>query len=152
MNKTGVKKIDKMKTIKIQDQEGELLFREFPDLMFVKSEAGMYYCDATDYILKNGDNGHNIKDFELSFFIWKNAVTTVFNNLNDDDIFVVNPANGHVLLEESMSLLLVAYVDPSFAVFILERMNELLMNGISLSDTMLLYMASNRLSKENLID
>lgn len=130
----------------------DVKYGEFPDLLFGKSDDGLVYFDATHYILKKGDvRKHNIKSFEIGFMHWKNAVRDAYS-IQAEDMTVTDEATGHLLIEESLALLFVAYIDPEFAVYMLERISEMLLRGITLSDTRLLMLASERLSKDQLFN
>ena len=47
-----------------------------------------------------------------------------------------------------MAFLFIAYIDPYFGVYILERMNELFLNGFTLSDTALLFLTKERFNED----
>lgn len=130
----------------------DIKYGEFPDLLFGKSDDGLVYFDATHYIRQKGDvKKHNIKTFEIGFMHWKNAVRDAYS-IPAEDMTVTDEATGHLLIEESLALLFVAYIDPEFAVHMLERISEMLLRGITLSDTRLLMLASERLSKDQLFN
>ncbi len=127
----------------------EIRYIEFPDLKFGKSEDGAYYFDATQFILTQGDiRKHNIRDFEIGFHFWKVAVCETYS-IKPEDI-IIHSSNGHILIEESLALLFIAYVEPSFGVYMLERISEMLVRGIVVSDSTLLTMARERLTKDDL--
>lgn len=125
-------------------------FREFPDLLFVQS-GEYYYFDATDYLNKNNLNDqYNVCDFRKSFALWFKAVGELYSI--PEGRLVVSGREGHLLVEESLALLFIAYTDPVFRVYLLERVEEMFLTGIALSDTALLLMARNRFAKEELTD
>lgn len=127
-------------------------YGEFPDLLFGKSDDGLVYFDATHFIQQKGDaRKHNIKSFEIGFIHWKNAVCDAYS-IPMEDMTIKDEATGHLLIEESLALLFVAYIDPEFSVHMLERISEMLLRGITLSDTQLLMLASERLSKDQLFN
>ena len=82
---------------------------------------------------------------------WRNAVREAYS-IQAEDMAVTDEATWHLLIEESLALLFVAYIDPEFAVYMLERISEMLLRGITLSDTRLLMLASERLSKDQLFN
>ncbi|WP_320889004.1 hypothetical protein [Bacteroides sp.] len=130
----------------------DVKYGEFPDLLFGKSDDDLVYFDATHYILQKGDvRKHNIKSFEIGFMHWRNAVRDAYS-IPAEDMFVTDEATGHLLIEESLALLFVVYIDPEFGVYMLERISEMLLRGITLSDTRLLMLASERLSKDQLFN
>lgn len=128
----------------------EVRFLEFPELKFGKSEDGSYYFDATHFIESEGDiRKHRVRDFEIGFHFWKAAVCETYS-LKPEDIFI-HDKNGNLLIEESLALLFVAYIDPPFGVYMLERISELLVRGIVVSDLTLLTMARERLTRDDLL-
>jgi hypothetical protein len=92
----------------------------------------------------------NIKGFQSGFSFWIKALGEAYS-LPEDEMTVRDEASGDVLMEESLALLFVAYLDAGFAVYMLERISEMLTGGIVLSDTALLSMARARLTGEDLI-
>ena len=121
-------------------------YREFPELLFTTRGDGYDYFDAFLYIKNKGDpNVHSVQGFRNTFAYWINAVRDNYS-LSDEEIFIIAP-NGHQLIDYSLALLFVAYIDPAFGVYIMERMSDMLIGGIVLSDTCLLQMARDRLSK-----
>lgn len=53
---------------------------------------------------------------------------------------------------EPLELLLIAYVDTDFGMYMLERIEELFSNGFVISDSAILSQAQNRFSSEQLQD
>lgn len=129
-------------------------FGEFPDLLFTNSNDGDELFDATNFIESRGcGDSHSVEDFILICKPWVDAVCKNYS-LELEKITVV-ASNGHVLIDSSLALLFVSYIDTEFCVYVYERMAELLISGIILSDTTLALMAKDRLTKEvllNLID
>ena len=54
-------------------------------------------------------------------------------------------------MEESLALLFVAYVDPAFGVYMLERVAEMLVRGIVISDITLLTLIRERLTMDDIL-
>lgn len=126
-------------------------YNEFPDLLFGTTADGKEYFDATHFIMKKGDTQkHNVRQFEILFLHWKKALCEAYDIL-PEDVMVIDEQQSHILIDEAFALLFVAYVDPAFGVYMLERMSEMLLNGIALSDTGILLMSKNRLNKEQLL-
>ena len=67
-------------------------------------------------------------------------------------MIITDAATGHILIDSSLALLFAAYLDPGFGVWMMERISEMLMGGIVLSDTLLLLMARNRFSEAEFIE
>lgn len=124
-------------------------YREFPELLFGTSSKGLEYCDATRYIKDKGDaKYHNVEDFKVKFAYWIQAVCKTYD-LKPDAVVIVDN-RGHYLIDESLALVLIAYIDPEFGIYMLERITEMLITGVTLSDTNLMLMAKDRLSREQL--
>lgn len=64
---------------------------------------------------------------------------------------VTDEATGHVLIDQSLALLFVGYIDPAFGVYMTERMSELFLDGVTLSDTRIVQAIRNRLTKDELL-
>lgn len=126
-------------------------YRELPDLLFGKSDDGIEYFDATNYICAKGDiKRHTIKAFEIGFTHWRSAMCSAYGIANEE-LIITDEATGHVLIDECLALLFVAYIDPGFGVYMMERMAELLTNGIILSDTRILMLLGQRFTKDELL-
>lgn len=67
------------------------------------------------------------------------------------DLVVMDNKSEHILMDESLSLLFIAYTDSSFAIYLLDRMAEMLINGFVLSDTAIVIMVQDRLTREDII-
>ena len=70
--------------------------------------------------------------------------------LSEEDLFSGDETVDKRYVEESLSLLFAAYLDAGFAVHILDRISEMLLTGIVLSDMTLLRMSRERITKEDL--
>ncbi len=126
-------------------------YMEFPELLFGTSEKGVSYFDATTYLAEKGDgNKHSVIDFARKFAFWFESVKAVYE-IADFELMTTDEVTGHILIDESLALLFVAYVDPNFGVYMMERMSELLLDGVTLSDTRIVQTIRNRLTKEELL-
>ena len=124
-------------------------YRQFPELLFATSAKGIDYVDATYYIQNKGNaDKHTVRDFEVQFAFWIKAVCETYE-LPQNSIIIMND-KGHFLIDDSLALALVAYVDPAFGIHMLERMTDMFLDGIVLSDTCLVLMAKDRLSEEQI--
>ena len=127
----------------------EIRYREFPELLFTVRGDGCEYFDAYLYIKNKGDPDiHSIQGFRAAFVDWIDAVRDAYS-LSDENIFITAP-NGHQLIDYALALPFVAYIDPAFGVYMIERISDMLLRGVVLSDTFLLLMAKDRLTKEQL--
>lgn len=125
-------------------------YGEFGDLLFKTLENGITYFDATNYILARGDiRKHSIKSFELGFTHWISAICDAYE-ADRKGMIIEDEKTGHFLIDESLALLFVAYIDPDFGVYMLERISEMLTNGIVISDTYLLLQLRQRFTGNEL--
>lgn len=125
-------------------------FGEFPELLFGESVNGTIYFDASLYIELKGDaTKHSPIDFARKFSFWFESLQTYYE-IPDGEIMTTDETTGHVLIDESLALLFVTYIDPAFGGYMVERVSELLLDGVVISDTRILAMVRNRLSKESL--
>lgn len=139
-----------MKTKSLQCRT--IRFREFPDLLFGKSQdSRVFYFDATHYIREKGDvRKHTIRDFQLGFQHWITAARQAYE-IQQEDLIICDEATGHILIDECLALLFLAYIDPGFGTYIMERMSEMLTNGMTVSDTWLIQATGLRFTTEELI-
>jgi hypothetical protein len=122
----------------------EVKYGEFPELLFGIGANGMVYFNATDYIRRKGEVSPRVmSDFQSGFAFWIKALGSAYS-LSPEEMFIRDEESGDILMEESLALLFVACLDPEFAVYMLERISEMLINGIVLSDTALRNMARER--------
>lgn len=136
-----------MTNVKSDFSRYEIRYREFPELLFTVRGDGCEYFDAFLYIKNKGDPSvHSVQGFRTAFAHWINAARDAYS-LSEEELFIIAP-NGHQLIDYALALLFVAYIDPTFGVYMIERVSDMLIGGIVLSDTCLLQMAKDRLSKE----
>lgn len=126
-------------------------YREFPDLLFgTLREDGPVYFDATRFIQAKGDaRRHNVRDFRVAFHHWATALADAYG-IDGEKMIIRDEASGHLLIDECLALLFVVYIDPAFGVYLLERVDELLSGGFTVSDTWLVQAAGLRFTKEEL--
>lgn len=129
----------------------QVRYREFPELLFgTSTENGPGYFDATHFILFRGDaRRHSVPVFRTAFQHWISAAAEAYGT-GCGEMFIVDEASGHFLIDECLALLFVVYIDPPFGIYLLERMSEMLAEGFAVSDTWLVRAASLRLSNEEL--
>lgn len=127
-------------------------YREFPDLLFGKlQDSQFFYFDATHYIQKKGDvRKHNIRDFQISFQHWITAAKKTYE-IQPEDLMICDEATGHILIDECLALPFLVYIDPGFGMYIMERISEMLINGVAVSDTWLIQATRLRFTTEELI-
>jgi len=140
-----------MKMIKVKPARMNR-FQEFPELVFFETEENNIYFDATHYLEKAENNQKlSFRDFDLAFTFWKSAISSAYN-ISFSELVVLNKDDNHVLMDETLSLLFVAYTDPDFAVHLLERMTDMLVNGVVMSDSALMLLTKARFSREDLLN
>lgn len=139
-----------MKTVTIPCRQ--VRYKEFPDLLFGTSQGGdrPYYFDATHFIRSRGDERrHNVREFRIAFHHWIAALTGIYG-IDTEDLVVRDEASGHLLIDECLALLFVVYIEPAFGAYMLERLSEMLTDGLSVSDTWLVKAAGLRFTREEL--
>ena len=129
----------------------QIRYREFPELLFGESpNNGPGYFDATHYIRSQGDERrHSVQEFRVAFHHWITALSKIYS-IEKDDLVIRDASSGHILIDESLALLFVVYIDPDFGAYMLERTSELLVEGFSVSDSWLIMAAGSRLTIEEL--
>lgn len=136
----------KSKVIKCE----EVKYAEFPDLLTGTDEEGNRYADMSRFIEKKGKTGeHNEKMFQMHFFFWINAFCKAYG-MDREDAVIREELTGHMLVAEPLELLLIAYVDSDFGMYMLERMEELFLNGFVLSDSRILSLVQTRFNANQL--
>lgn len=119
-------------------------YPEFPELLFASDKDENLYFDATLYIEHKGDiTKHSPIDFARKFSFWFESAKDIYDI---NATIVTDDAIGHVLIDESLALLFICYIDPQFSMYIIERISEMLLNGFVLSDTCITQMARDRLN------
>ena len=139
-----------MKTLTVPCRQ--VRYKEFPDLLFGTSQDGdgPYYFDATHFIRSRGDERrHNVREFRAAFHHWIAALTEIYG-IDTEDLVVRDEASGHLLIDEILALLFVVYIEPAFGAYMLERLSEMLTDGLSVSDTWLAKAAGLRFTREEL--
>ena len=69
----------------------------------------------------------NVVDMAVGVVVGGAFSKIVSSLVNDDE------ASGHLLIDECLALLFVVYIDPAFGVYLLERVDELLSGGFTVS-------------------
>lgn len=125
-------------------------FGEFPDLLFCTGENDLSYFDATQYIVGRGNAAvHSTGAFSAMFSTWIDAAGKIYG-LSRDEMFTTDPTNGHELMEASLAMLFVAYIDPSFGIYMSDCITQMLLEGFMCSDTYILMQARNRFTESEL--
>jgi hypothetical protein len=118
---------------------------EFPEMLFGTSSENGSFFDATVYIQKKQPS-LKPADFFVDYKPQILSLCKVYQ-LNENDICKLN-TEGHLLIDGTFIYLFISFVEPDFLAYICERINELFVTGICISDTQILSFAKRRLSKE----
>lgn len=125
----------------------QIKYREFPEL-FATSAKGIDYVNATYYIQNKGNaKKYTVKDFRIQFASWIKTMCRTYE-IKLGSVVIMND-KGLFLIDESLALVLVAYIYSTFEIYMLERMGNILLDGIVLSDACLILMVRDRLSSSN---
>ena len=125
----------------------KVLIPEFPMLKFTTSQNGVTYFDATGYL-----SATNRQETEDQFFTaCKRQIESLatMNNIPDNAVCAFNQ-DGHILIEGHFVYLFISFLEPSFLAYVMDRINDLFMNGFTVSDTYLYTVARQRFSQETL--
>lgn len=121
-----------MKTVRLSPcKNGK--FPDIPDLRFYQTEDDLFYFNAT-HCLGKADPGteHSISDF-LAKFDYLIGTLCQSNKITGEELLVQDAA-GAVYLEECLAIPFMAYIDPWFGPYIVERMEELIRFGFTIND------------------
>lgn len=126
-------------------------YKEFPYLLFGTSrDDGPYYFDATHFIRSRSDERrHSVREFRIAFHHWIAALSEAYG-IDTDNLVVRDGASGHLLIDECLALLFVVYIEPAFGIYMLERLSEMLTDGLTVSDTWLIRAVGLRFTREEL--
>lgn len=138
-----------MKTKKVSPCN-QVFYGEFPEVLFGKSEDGSYYFDVTLLLERN----ENVSKTAIGSFCedMKKTIGSLSRHYSipPDEMIVLDSDSNHILAEESLVFLFLAYVDPDFLIYMLEGFSGLLRSGFAVSDSMLLAFVKNKFTKEEL--
>lgn len=124
----------------------EQAFSEFPNLLIgTQAESGISYFDATLYLQKE-EIHKSINDF---FFQYRTPIISLCEayDIAIDEACKINEA-GHYLIDGNLIYLFISFVEPNFLAYMCDRIHDLFVHGVTVSDTYLLQSAKIRLSKE----
>ena len=125
-------------------------YKEFPELLFGSSEKNIIYFDATYYIEQKGNvQVHSVHNFINLFSFWLKGFCDAYQ-IQENDMTIIESKTNHVMIEESMALLFICYIDPMFGVYLFERAEELLLDGVVISDSYLMHLVGSRFTKESI--
>lgn len=123
----------------------ELLFPEFPELLFGRQIDGHVYFDATTYI-KSKRLSLSVDAFLKKY---EGPINDIISTVQLDETECCHlNTEGHILIESSLVYLFISFVNPPFLLYIFDRIDELFSNGFAVSDAYLLRKARQRIPKE----
>lgn len=127
----------------------EQIYPEFPNLFFGKINDKQLVFDATAYCaqgdLKEIEN-HTFQTLNKRYI--QSLVTT--GMAQGDKLFYLN-RDGHILMDRSLAFLFMAFVDENMFSYFNSLLQELIVNGIALSDSFVFTMASEKIPSEILL-
>lgn len=119
---------------------------EFPDMLFgVSNDNGLMYFNASAYLKSKG------QDLKLADFL--NSYQPLIKDLQecyslrDDEVCRINK-EGDFVIEVDFIYLFICFIDHNFAGYINERMNDLFMSGVAVSDSYLFEAARSRFTAD----
>ena len=121
-------------------------YAEFPDLLFGITNDSVYF-DATSYLQKKA-RSLTEADFLKQYEHQIRAIQSTYE-MKDSDVCKLN-TDGHLLIESSFAHLFISFVEPGYLAHMCARMQELLINGFSLSDTYIARTVRERLSPDTI--
>ena len=127
----------------------EQVFPEFPNLLFGTTiDDGTSFFDATLYLIKS-ESEETVEDFFTQYFVPIRALCNAY----EKPLEAISRTNkqGHTIIDGNFVYLFISFVEPNFLAFICDRIHELMIRGVAVSDSYLLQSASERLPKEVLI-
>ena len=121
-----------MKTVKFSKCPQDK-YPEFEHLHYYET-GDKIYVDATGYLQACvATPGKSVDEFLELYKVWINHLASM-NQIADEDVVLVNETDGHVLLDECLDLVLVAYADAIFCKWMLDRMEELMNYNVTVHD------------------
>ncbi|WP_455625864.1 hypothetical protein [Parabacteroides sp.] len=121
----------------------EAWYPELPDMRFTTVD-GIGVFNASEFARKRGYE----KDKDLKKFFSNTPCIAVYAKKLGTDKLIRFSEAGDVLLNEVLAFSFVEYVDPSFSIYMHDRMHELFYNGVVVSDNYLAVAAKRRLPRK----
>lgn len=120
---------------------------EFPHMLFGGANDGISYFNATLY-LQNTKSSSSVEDFLTQYQVQIEALANAYE-IKPENICIQNN-EGHFLIDGSLCYLFIAFVDPNFLAYMMDRINDMFVHGFCVSDTYVFGLAKRRLPKEAL--
>ena len=128
----------------------EAWYPELPDLLFGQV-MGVSVFNATAFMnSREVDQSRcNIEDYKKTYSVIIGLYAKRLGLDNPEQLFLTDD-NGDTMIHEVLAFSFVEYVDPSFSIYMHDRMHELFYNGMVVSDNYLAVAAKRRLPKSEL--
>lgn len=125
----------------------EAWYPELPDLLFGQV-MGVSVFNATAFMnSREVDQSRcNIEDYKKMYSVIIGLYAKRLGLDNPEQLFLTDD-NGDTMIHEVLAFSFVEYVDPSFSIYMHDRMHELFYNGMVVSDNYLAVAAKRRLPK-----
>ena len=118
-------------------------FPDIPGMDFYESGEDMLYFDAAKYIAgQNAGKGLSIEDFFAKFNYLVDAFCRVGGITRQE--MTVEDEKGVVYLDECLAVPFIMYVEPWFVPYLFLRMEEMLLYGFTIGDSLLRHLFSVR--------
>ena len=122
-------------------------FPDIPDLKFYRTNADLYYFDASHFIQKAPLHEKlSVENFRKVFSYLIGTLTEA-SGIDEADLYIRDDS-GSEFLEESLAIPFLAYVDRSFGPYMIERMEELIRFGFSINDNMAQFFYQTRFANK----
>lgn len=121
---------------------------EFPDLLFGTHVDGSTYIDATNYLqsIESDQRNLTVADFFSKFDVFIQAIKEEYE-ISDQQLVTLNH-QGHQLINDKLCYLLVGYANRDFLSYMNDRINDLFVEGVVVSDASIITLARRRLPTE----
>lgn len=118
----------------------EQAFAEFPNLLIGKFDNGIAYFDATRY-----NPEFNLNDFVSKY---QELIENVLSGHQIKyDKWVIRNQQNHILIRKEVMLIFLMYIEKYFLLYMIDQMEEMMEEGICVSDSYLLAKTIGKLDK-----
>lgn len=122
-------------------------FPEFPEMAFgAIDDDGKSYFDATSYLHYIHKSDLSIEEFFNSYNAPISAMVKAYE-LDHDELCIADK-DGRYLIDSSLCYIFIAFTNPDFWAYMMDRINDMFHHGFCISDTFLHGFARQRLPKE----
>lgn len=122
----------------------------FPSLLF-GTHSDTSYFDATSY-LQQSESNLSVGDFFKQFDCQIQKLTAFYALPTDETPLIILNTEGHQLINGCLCYLFLSYVEPHFCGYCNDIINNVMTNGVAISDSNLINFVRQRLSPEMLTE